>query len=79
MEDDRPLTPAEERKAAAIARGLWLDENRRLTMEDVASILRVSYQKVRTIRDLGQLSFKKIAGRWTISRQAFDRDLDALG
>lgn len=76
---DRPLTPAEVRKAAAIARGLWLDENRRLTLEDVASMLRLSYPKVRTMAGTGELSFRRIGGRLTISRAELDRDLDAMG
>lgn len=72
------MSPAEKRKAAAIARAVFLDQERRLTMEDVASILNCSVKTVEKMRDLGKLSFKKIAGRWQITRHALDRDLDAL-
>ncbi|MEM6286599.1 MAG: helix-turn-helix domain-containing protein [Bacteroidota bacterium] len=69
----------EQRKAAAITRGLWLDQNRRLTQEDVASMLSVSVRTVEKMRLRGELSFRHLAGRWTISRHDLDRDLDALG
>ena len=76
---DEPLTPEQDRRLLAYLRSRFLDEDRWLTVEEVAVMLGCSTRTVEKMRDLGEFSFKKVGGRWRISRHAFDRDLDALG
>lgn len=76
--EDRPPTPGELRRTMVYLRAKFLADERRLSPEDVASILGVSYPKVQNMIKLGQLSFQKVGGRLTISRHALDRDLAEL-
>ena len=76
---DEPLTPEQDRRLMEYLRRRYFANPNRLTIVEVAAILRVSAATVHKMRELGQLSFKKVGGKWSISRAAFDRDLDALG
>ena len=75
---DEPLTPEQDRRLMEYIRERYFDSPRFLSVEEVAVMLNVSAATVAKMRDLGQLSFRKIGGRWRISRHAFDRDLEAL-
>lgn len=73
-----PLSPAEQRRMMAYDRARFLDENRRLSVEEVSIILQISPNKVRELRDTNVLRFTTVGGKSTISRRALDDYLESL-